>query len=147
MKQYETPANGWSPMTARNLTALLLLLAACARQVRPTELPSDEARQVPAAEISADEGVASWYGAQFAGHPTANGEAFDPTALTAAHRTLPMGACVRVELISSGKSVEVRINDRGPFVAGRMIDLSEAAATRIGLTTEGVGRVRLRSCQ
>ncbi len=105
------------------------------------------APEAPADAPSLGEGVASWYGQQFAGHPTANGELFDPAALTAAHRTLPFGTCVKVELISSGKSVEVRINDRGPFVAGRLIDLSEAAAGKLGLTADGVGQVRLLPCR
>ena len=121
---------------------LLLFAAGCTRAVRPSAPAALEA-----APGVTTEGVASWYGAQFAGKPTASGEPFDPTALTAAHRTLPFGACVQVTLVSTGKSVQVRINDRGPFVAGRLIDLSEAAAARLGLTTEGVGPVRLTPCQ
>ena len=122
------------------------MLAACVREIRPSPAVAEAPDAGPTPEAS-EEGIASWYGQQFAGHPTANGERFDPRALTAAHRSLPFGTCVRVELLSSGKSVEVRINDRGPFVAGRLIDLSEAAAARIGLTTFGVGRVRLGRCQ
>ena len=87
------------------------------------------------------DGVASWYGAELAGNKTANGERFNPQDLTAAHRTLPMGSKVRVTY--GGKSVVVRINDRGPFHGNRVIDLSQAAAERIGLRSKGSGRVEL----
>ena len=87
------------------------------------------------------EGVASWYGARFAGRKTASGERFDPGQMTAAHRTLPFGSRVRVT--HSGKSVVVRINDRGPFHGGRVIDLSKAAADELGLVGAGSGRVQL----
>jgi rare lipoprotein A len=88
-------------------------------------------------------GMASWYGPKFHGKPTASGEAFDQTALTAAHRTLPFGSRVRVRDARTGRSVVVRINDRGPFAKGRVIDLSKAAARKIGLVERGVGRVTL----
>ncbi len=87
------------------------------------------------------EGVASWYGARFAGRKTASGERFDPGEMTAAHRTLPFGSRVRVT--HGGKSVVVRINDRGPFHGGRVIDLSKAAADELGLVGAGSGRVQL----
>ena len=89
------------------------------------------------------EGVASWYGARFDGRPTASGEPFDMTALSAAHRTLPFGTLVRVTNRANGLSVVVRINDRGPAEPGRIIDLSRAAASAIGLRRKGVGRVRI----
>ncbi|MBC7159480.1 MAG: septal ring lytic transglycosylase RlpA family protein [Porphyrobacter sp.] len=88
-------------------------------------------------------GVASWYGAQFAGRRTASGERFDPQELTAAHRSLPFGSRVRVTHARSGKSVVVRINDRGPFSGQRVIDLSQAAARQIGIVGAGSGRVEL----
>jgi rare lipoprotein A len=88
-------------------------------------------------------GFASWYGARHAGRRTASGERFDPDALTAAHRTLPFGSRVRVTNLDNGRSVVVRINDRGPFADGRILDLSEAAARAIGMTASGVARVRL----
>jgi rare lipoprotein A len=88
-------------------------------------------------------GVASYYGNELAGHRTANGERFDPGQLTAAHRTLPMGSIVRVTNSANGRSVVVRINDRGPFHGGRIIDLSKSAASRIGLIARGSGRVDL----
>jgi rare lipoprotein A len=80
------------------------------------------------------------------GRPPATGEPSDPAAFTAAHRTLPFGSCLRVENASNGRSVQVRINDRGPFVKDRIIDLSEAAARALGLIQQGVGRVRLFRC-
>ena len=93
--------------------------------------------------FTAQEGMASWYGPGFAGRTTSNGEVFDPGQLTAAHRTLPFGTRVRVTSLETGSSVEVRINDRGPFKAGRIIDLSRAAADRIGMLGSGVARVRV----
>ena len=92
------------------------------------------------------EGLASFYGLGFEGRLTANGETFDKEAFTAAHRTLPFGTCVRVTFVPTGKTVEVRVNDRGPFVANRIIDVSEAAARELGLITLGIGRVRLSRC-
>lgn len=86
-------------------------------------------------------GVASWYGREFAGRKTANGERFDPGQYTAAHRTLPFGSRVRVT--HNGRSVVVRINDRGPFHGGRVIDLSQAAAEDLGIRRAGSGRVEL----
>lgn len=89
------------------------------------------------------ETVASWYGPGFAGNLTANGETFDPDELTAAHRELPFDSWVRVTAVATGRSVVVRINDRGPYIDGRGIDLSRAAAESIGLRGRGVGRVVL----
>ena len=90
--------------------------------------------------------MASYYGESFRGRPTASGETFDPDALTAAHRTLPFGTCLRVESEGSGRSVRVRINDRGPYAKGRILDLSEAAARQLDLVRQGVARVRLFRC-
>jgi rare lipoprotein A len=88
-------------------------------------------------------GVASYYGNELAGHRTASGERFNPGLLTAAHRTLPLGSHVRVTNPANGKSVVVRINDRGPFARGRVLDLSKSAAQQIGLVQRGSGRVEL----
>jgi rare lipoprotein A len=88
-------------------------------------------------------GMASWYGPGFHGRQTANGERFNQNDLTAAHRSLPFGTKVRVTNMNNGRSVVVRINDRGPFVGGRAIDLSAAAARAIGLHNSGVGPVNL----
>ncbi|MEP3422068.1 MAG: septal ring lytic transglycosylase RlpA family protein [Erythrobacter sp.] len=88
-------------------------------------------------------GVASYYGRRFHGRLTANGERFDMRAMTAAHKTLPFGTMVRVTNPRNGRSVTVRINDRGPFIAGRTIDLSRGAAERIGMISSGHARVQL----
>ena len=88
-------------------------------------------------------GVASFYGRKFDGRRTASGETFDMHELTAAHRTLPFGSKVRVTNAANGRSVVVRINDRGPFSGHRLIDVSRAAAERIGLVAPGSGRVTL----
>jgi rare lipoprotein A (peptidoglycan hydrolase) len=90
-------------------------------------------------------GWASWYGPGFAGRPTASGERFSPQALTAAHRSWPLGTRARVTNLETGQQVEVTINDRGPFAdpERRVIDLSRAAAQRIGLGRQGVGPVRV----
>jgi rare lipoprotein A len=88
-------------------------------------------------------GIASWYGPTFYGRSTANGEHFDADALTAAHRTLPMPVNVRVTNLDNGKSLIVRVNDRGPFAKGRIIDLSERAATLLGYKQQGTARVRV----
>ena len=88
-------------------------------------------------------GTASYYGREFHGRRTANGERYDMHALTAAHKTLPFGTLVRVVSPTTGKSVVVRINDRGPYVKGRVIDLSRAAAERLGVHGHGVYKVVL----
>lgn len=88
-------------------------------------------------------GVASWYGAKYRGRKTASGERFDPSDLTAAHPTLPMGTLVEVSRPDRGRNVVVRINDRGPG-GGRILDVSEAAARKLGLLGEGTGLVSLQ---
>lgn len=90
---------------------------------------------------------ASWYGGSHHGGPTASGEKFNQNALTAAHRTFPFNTRVRVTNPANGKSVVVRINDRGPFTGGREIDLSYAAAKQIGILTQGVAKVKLEKLQ
>lgn len=89
-------------------------------------------------------GLASWYGDQFHGRPTATGERFDMNALTAAHKTLPLPGLVEVTNLANGRRVVVRVNDRGPFVDGRIIDLSRGAADALDLRRAGVGEVRVR---
>jgi rare lipoprotein A len=88
-------------------------------------------------------GLASWYGADFHQKRTANGERFDMNGLTAAHRSLPFDSYVRVTNVANGRSVVVRINDRGPFIADRIIDLSAKAARQLGIKEDGVARVRI----
>lgn len=89
------------------------------------------------------EGIASSYGSDFHGRPTSSGELFDMNAMTAAHKTLPLGVYVRVRDARNGREVVVRINDRGPFVGERIIDLSEGAARRLGILEEGLAPVRV----
>ncbi len=88
-------------------------------------------------------GTASYYSNEFAGRRTASGETFNPGALTAAHRTARFGSRIRVTHLGNGREVTVRINDRGPFARGRIIDLSHAAAKKIGLHKSGTAKVRL----
>jgi rare lipoprotein A len=87
--------------------------------------------------------VASWYGMKFEGRLTSSGERFDRTKLTAAHKTLPLGSLVRLTAPSTGRSVVVRINDRGPWLKGRDFDLSEAAARELGIHDKGVAKVEM----
>lgn len=91
------------------------------------------------------EGVASWYGADFHGHKTSNGETYNMHAMTAAHKTLPMGVYVRVRNLRNDREAVVRINDRGPFVKGRLIDLSYAAANQLGVAGPGTAPVRVEA--
>ncbi len=129
------------------------LLAACAPTTRVSALPSVTEEPTVAIAVrptpvgvtpgTREEGMASWYGPGFAGRRTANGEVFDPGLLTAAHPSLPFDTRVRVTHIGNGRTVEVRINDRGPFKANRIIDLSRASAEQIGLVRSGVARVRV----
>jgi peptidoglycan lytic transglycosylase len=105
---------------------------------------------VPPSEVGAQEqyverGKASWYGGSFHGRKTASGEIFDAHQLTAAHRELPFGARVRVIRIETGASVSVVINDRGPCVVGRVIDLSAAAAQELGIVEQGVALVLIEA--
>jgi rare lipoprotein A len=94
---------------------------------------------------STEEGIASWYGGNdgFEGKPTASGEIYDGERMTAAHRTLPLGSIVQVENLDNGKVARVRINDRGPFVKGRILDLSRRAAGELGVAGPGTASVRL----
>lgn len=146
------------------IAALLSLVAACAGTARPDvpRLPvvTDPAPIVPgtmrayqirgrwyqpAEQPGYDEtGLASWYGQQFNGRPTATGERFDMHALTAAHKTLPLPGLVEVTNLANGRRIVVRVNDRGPFVDNRIIDLSRGSAEALGLLQAGVGEVRVR---
>jgi expansin (peptidoglycan-binding protein) len=93
--------------------------------------------------LSAETGEASWYGPQFHGEATASGEIFDMHNLTAAHRTLPLGSYVQVRNLDNGRTVVVKINDRGPYAKGRSIDLSYAAAERLGMVRDGEAPVEI----
>jgi rare lipoprotein A len=110
------------------------------------EAPAAPARPEPpeTPEAGAEEGMASWYGAEFDGQETASGEIYDKEKMTAAHNSLPLGTVATVTDVETGKSVEVTINDRGPNVDGRILDLSHAAARQLGLEEEGVAKVRIQ---
>ncbi|MEK2690222.1 septal ring lytic transglycosylase RlpA family protein [Bdellovibrio sp. GT3] len=92
---------------------------------------------------STAQGKASWYGESHNGNRTASGETFNMKELTAAHRTLPMGSMIKVTSLTSGKSTTVRVNDRGPFKKGRIVDVSEAAAKELGMIQKGVDQVKI----
>ncbi|MBT9464694.1 septal ring lytic transglycosylase RlpA family protein [Hydrogenophaga sp.] len=124
--------------------ATVLWLGGCATRV-PSVPPLSDAEE-PAAVPDAREierGRASWYGEPFHGRRTASGEIFNMNELTAAHKTLPFGTRVRVRNLATGQDVLVRINDRGPHVRGRIIDLSRAAAAQVGLLGTGTAPVVL----
>ena len=136
-------------------TALCLLCGACGHKhqhvanVPNAPAPAASASRRSSAASAAvpvgytEEGLASWYGVPYHGRPAADGEIYDMETLVAAHRLMPFNTWVKVTNLANGKSVDVRIIDRGPFVGGRVIDLSKAAARQIDLLGPGVGRVRL----
>ncbi|HVK88178.1 MAG TPA: septal ring lytic transglycosylase RlpA family protein [Kofleriaceae bacterium] len=120
---------------------LVLLVAACTPSKPPTTKPKPrptKVKRTAAAIGTVQEGLGTWYGGKHHGGPTASGERFDKNAMTCAHRTLPMGTRVRVTNKRNGKSVVLRINDRGPYGKGRIIDVSEAAARRLDMIDAGV---------
>ena len=102
---------------------------------------------IPSSQGFVEQGYASWYGPGFHGKKTSNGESYDMHALTAAHKTLPLGTLVKVTRTDTGKSVVVRLNDRGPFVAGRIIDLSNSAAHAIDMIGSGTAPVTIEALQ
>jgi rare lipoprotein A len=120
------------------LLAALAVTSACGRRRTRVSTP-----RTPLRVGQTEEGIASWYGPPYHGRHAANGEIYDMNQLTAAHRTLPFDTRVRVTNLENSKRVEVRITDRGPFVKGRVIDLSRAAAYEIGMLLPGTARVRL----
>jgi rare lipoprotein A len=113
------------------------ILAGCGGAPKPVYFPG-----YPVGFV--ERGVASWYGPGFQGNKTANGERYDMHQLTAAHRTLPLGSIAVVRSMSTGRQVTVRINDRGPFARGRVLDLSLAGAHALGMTGAGTDRIELR---
>lgn len=162
---------GFVPSLIRSAVALFaagFVLASCAetqfvlhaaKQIKKEQRASAEARgrykvgepykidgvyYYPAVDYHYSEtGVASWYGPKFDGKPTANGEKFDMNELSAAHRTLPMPSMVRVVNLDNGRSLALRVNDRGPFARGRIIDVSRRAAQLLGFRYRGTARVRV----
>jgi rare lipoprotein A len=133
--------------TVLSLVLLAAVFTGCrpkSRAPAPPRSPAARRQPVPPAPIGMTEtGIASWYGNPYHGRRAANGEVYDMDQMTAAHRTLPFNTWLRVENLTNGKSCEVRITDRGPFVGGRVIDLSRAAARTIDLIGPGTARVRL----
>src|SRR5215510_258531 len=140
------------------LMAIALALASCAEHggKAPTQQAAagyykvgkpyaiDGVWYYPAVDYNYGEtGIASWYGPDFHGLATANGETYDMNALTAAHRTLPMPSMVRVTNLENGRQIALRINDRGPFVNNRIIDVSRRAAQLLGFEQQGTARVRV----
>jgi rare lipoprotein A len=132
------------PRIALRLVLVLAVLGPLTACASRTAAPREEPHAPPSPGWT-EQGIASWYGGRdgFEGKPTASGEIYDSSRLTAAHRELPLGSIVDVTNLENGKTVRVRINDRGPFVFGRVIDLSRAAAGEIGLIGPGIGSVRL----
>lgn len=145
------------------LSCFALTAAGCAHRTYRTQAPAPAPLPAPSssAEIPSpassspavapiapggfvEEGVASWYGVPFNGHRTSDGEIYDMYQMTAAHRTLPFGAIVQVTNLSNGRQIDVRINDRGPFVSNRIIDLSYSAAQALGIVGPGTALVRLQ---
>jgi rare lipoprotein A len=120
------------------LSIVVFVLAACSSN------PPPASRSTSSVPPETERGLASWYGKEFDGLPTASGETFRPEKVSAAHRTLPLGTVVDVTNEKNGKSIRVKINDRGPFIAGRIVDLSRAAAAEIGSVLDGVVPVTLR---
>jgi peptidoglycan lytic transglycosylase len=114
--------------------------AALAPAVLPTEPPHTYPGRLPS---FLQVGMASWYGDHFKRRPTASGEPFDPKDMTAAHRSLPLQTMARVTNLQNGRSILVRINDRGPYAGGRVIDLSRSAAAQLGMKQYGLARVRI----
>ena len=110
---------------------------------RPYSIQGKRYYPLPSANGYVQKGRASWYGKKFHGRKTSNGEIYDMYAMTAAHKTLPMNTWVRVENLENGRQTTLRINDRGPFVAGRIIDLSYTAAKRLGVVGPGTAHVKV----
>ena len=164
------PFHGSCPMVLRSfvvhcslftvLIGLSLLLAACAKHYAPPAqvppgLKSQKPYQIngiwyyplPSAQGYVEDGLASWYGPDFHGKPTSCGEPYNMWADTAAHKTLPLGSYVKVTNLENGRSTILRINDRGPFVAGRVIDLSAKGAQDLGCRMKGLAKVRIEAVQ
>ena len=139
-----------------NFTLFILFLAACGprhvvidRRTPPEKQEVKREKSIPDAKIEKREskevqfGVASWYGGEFHGRPTSSGEVYDMYQLTCAHNTFPLGTMVMVTNLENGKSVELRVNDRGPFVKERILDVSYAAAQMLGMWEKGTASVKV----
>lgn len=133
---------------------ILLIVGACAKKAppppdrpkgypKPYKVGKNWYQPIPHARDFRQQGKASWYGKKFHGRKTSSGETYDMYAMTAAHKTLPFNTQVRIRNLDNGKMTEVRINDRGPFVRGRIIDLTYSAAKKIGMIGPGTARVEI----
>ncbi len=144
----------WLSAAVAACAAALLLMQACALKSPPTPSPPADHpkpykvngiwyQPIPHAHGFSEKGIASWYGKKFHGRKTANGEIYDMYAMTAAHKTLPLGTWVNVRNLHTGKQVVVRVNDRGPFIQGRVIDLSLSAAQALDIVGPGTAQVEV----
>jgi len=140
MLSFRRPIHAGFTLPARVVMfAAAMLLAGCSHRAAHVNTPL-----APARIATTETGIASWYGFPYHGRRAASGEVYDMQQLTAAHRKLPFQTWVEVTNLSNGKQVDVRINDRGPFVKGRILDLSQAAARDIDMLRAGTARVRLK---
>ncbi|MCU0226580.1 MAG: septal ring lytic transglycosylase RlpA family protein [Bryobacterales bacterium] len=140
----QRPAHGrWCWQLCGLVLVLLLLASGCAKRKRGPSVPVSRRPSIAAVMGATEEGVASWYGNPYHGRRTANGEVYDMERMTAAHPSLPFNLWVRVLNLDNGQQTTVRINDRGPFVKGRIIDLSRAAARAVSMLGPGIAKVRI----
>lgn len=134
------------PVSILSITGILSCTAARVPADKAALLATPSPSPAPVhGRIYHETGIASWYGKEFHGRKTANGETFDMYGLSAAHRTLPLGAEIRVTNLENNKSIKVRVNDRGPYAKSRVLDLSYAAAKELGFVAQGTARVRIES--
>ncbi|MGD8292537.1 MAG: septal ring lytic transglycosylase RlpA family protein [Desulfobacterales bacterium] len=148
-----SPTNNRSTRWIPLIVVLILMICGCASNEPPPSRPVGHPKPykvfgkwyqpLPDSEGFRQQGIASWYGKDFHGKKTSNGEIYDMYAMTAAHKTLPLGTYVRVRNLENNRELEVRVNDRGPFVRGRIIDLSYAAANELGLVGPGTAKVEI----
>ena len=134
--------------TLAGVLALLFTLHCTGPRATPGRATAPRSGAPLTGEVFSEQGEASWYGGNgdgFAGRPTASGEIFDPSKLTCAHRTLPLGSFVEVENLDNGRKVILKVNDRGPFARGRILDASRGGAKELGFLGQGTARVRVRT--
>ena len=150
MQHIHSVAQGWfsdgpvdHTQAGRRLASLIVAMAFAAALLAVPAPETNVPSQAAEAPVWAQNGKVSWYGPGFHGRRTANGETFDTNDMTMAHRSLAFGSKVRVTNLDNGRSIVVRVNDRGPYVGGRIADLSHAAASRLGFVEDGVVHARI----